>query len=296
MADYVVTIRTKDGSLAERDYAANDRAELFQKLAADGVTAVRVSEGVAGKKPRKAAKKAGAPSKGCGLLAAAIVVLVAGIAAWFMWPEETKRDVAEAAERKVEMTPAERVSHERKKERKSSETPKSVEEAMVNLRGREKPEIKLRKLSPEEWLRITNRVFKTGTEQLMSIVFSTEVGEMPMPIPPIGEEDRKNIVSILLSKNEVKDTDSERVKECKENVAYAKKEMIAYIKEGGDPDGFLQYYFQELKSAFELRNEAISQITEVWSENPELGRQFLEKVNEKFTNEGIKLINKEEFE
>jgi mevalonate kinase len=51
-----------------------------------------------------------------------------------------------------------------------------------------------------------------------------------------------------------------------------------------------------LKSAFELRNEAVSQISEVWEENPELAKQFLQKVNEKFTEEGIKLINQEEFE
>jgi mevalonate kinase len=72
--------------------------------------------------------------------------------------------------------------------------------------------------------------------------------------------------------------------------------MIEYIKQGGDPDEFLQYYFKELKSAFELRNEAVSQISEVWEENPELAKQFLQKVNEKFTEEGIKLINQEEFE
>ena len=83
MVDFVVTIRSKNGSLEERAYTANDRAELFKKLAADGITVVSVREGVASKKkqPRKAVKKAGAPSKGRGLLAAAIV-LVAGVAAW----------------------------------------------------------------------------------------------------------------------------------------------------------------------------------------------------------------------
>ena len=108
MANYVVTIRTKDGSLAERDYTANDRAELFQKLAADGVTAVRVSEGVAVKKPRKAVKKAGAPSKGRGLLAAAIVVLGAGLAVWWMMKGEEK------GEKKAEPTKEVKVIEEKK--------------------------------------------------------------------------------------------------------------------------------------------------------------------------------------
>ena len=295
MVDFVVTIRSKNGSLEERAYTANDRAELFKKLAADGVSAVRVNEGAVGKKPRKAVG-GGASSKGRVFIAAAVAVLIVGVAAWWMWPEPQKTVEVEKGVKAPEVDAVNPRSVKPEKVRKKVEKPKTVTEAMSNLGEREKPQIKLRELSPEEWLRITNRVFKTGTEQLMSIVFSTEVGDMPMPIPPISEEDRQNIVSILFSKNEIKESDSERVKDCKANVEHAKKEMIEYIKQGGDPDEFLQYYFKELKSAFELRNEAVSQISEVWEENPELAKQFLQKVNEKFTEEGIKLINQEEFE
>ena len=295
MVDFVVTIRSKNGSLKERAYTANDRAELFKKLAADGVSAVRVNEGVVGKKPRKAVGGSVSP-KGHFFVAVAVAVLVVGVTAWWMWPEPQKTVEVEKGVKEPEVDAVNPRSVKPEKVRKKVEKPKTVTEAMSNLGEREKPQIKLRELSPEEWLRITNRVFKTGTEQLMSIVFSTEVGDMPMPIPPISEEDRQNIVSILFSKNEIKESDSERVKDCKANVEHAKKEMIEYIKQGGDPDEFLQYYFKELKSAFELRNEAVSQISEVWEENPELAKQFLQKVNEKFTEEGIKLINQEEFE
>lgn len=96
MADYIVTTRNADGALEERAYTAEDRADLFKKMAADGVTAVKVQEGVAGKKPRKAMKAA--PSKYRGLVAATIVVLGAGAALFFLMPKsenslEEKKDV-----------------------------------------------------------------------------------------------------------------------------------------------------------------------------------------------------------
>ena len=180
--------------------------------------------------------------------------------------------------------------------RTPDERARKVDEAVSRVPSLEKPPIKLRTLTPEEWDRLTNRTFRTGTEQLMSWVFSTEVGDMPMPIPPIGDEDRRNIVAILISRNEILESDSERTKECKAAVAAAKKEMMQYLKEGGDPDDFLQYYHQELRRAFEVRNDAISQIQEVWDEDPALGEAFLDRINEKLGSEGIKVINKEQFE
>lgn len=92
MANYVVTTRGKDGSLVERAYTANDRSDLFKQLAADGVTAVRVREGTIGKKPRTASV-GGAPSKGRGLIAAAIVILGVGAAVWYLMPGGEKKPV-----------------------------------------------------------------------------------------------------------------------------------------------------------------------------------------------------------
>ena len=135
-----------------------------------------------------------------------------------------------------------------------------------------------------------HQTFKTGMEQLMSWVFSTEVGEMPMPIPPIPEEDLNNIAAILTSKNEVDEKDSERAAECKALVDYAKKEMIKFIKDGGEPDDFLRYYHRELRKAFEMRNEAIDQVEALRAEDPELAIAFAKRINEKFEEEGIKRI------
>lgn len=182
------------------------------------------------------------------------------------------------------------------REKKVRAKPKTAEEALASFEVSTKQEIKKRELTPEEWNRLTNRVFKTGTEQLMSWIFTTEVGDMPMPIPPISQEDRENIVGMLISKNEIKESDSDRIQDCKAQVDLAKKEMMNYLKEGGDPDDFLQYYYKELKNSFELRQEAIRLAEELYEEDPKAGAEYVDKINEKFSNEGIKLIRKEQFE
>lgn len=294
MMTYVVTTRDAKGERVEEEFSAEDRADLFRQLAACGKRAISIREGTTGKR-RAPRMPIAAPRKAHVIAAAAIVVVLAAAAILLLSRKgsEPKRG-ADGRKRAIPVAAAAtNAAHKAEAERTSART---VDEAIQKVPALERPPIKVRELTPEEWDRLTNRTFKTGTEQLMSWVFATEVGDMPMPIPHISEEDRQNIVAILISKNEISENDSERTKECKNAVAAAKKEMIKYLKEGGDPDEFLQYYHQELKRAFEVRNEAINQIQEVWDEDPALGEEFLDKINEKFESEGIKAIRKEQFE
>lgn len=66
-----------------------------------------------------------------------------------------------------------------------------------------------------------------------------------------------------------------------------KKEMIAYIKQGGDPDEFMAYYHAKLLKDFEYRNEARRVAQETYEEDPALGREFVRKLNEQLGAEGI---------
>lgn len=239
-----------------------------------------------------------APSRARGALAGVVVVAVLGVAAYFIFCSDGGRSVDDGAGRdrgKIkEVKPAKVRSAESEVRSARKEKPKTVEEIVASLDDKPKPTIKVRQLSPEEWDRLTNRTFKTGTEQLMSWVFSVQPGDMPIPIPSIGEEDRKNLAAILISKNPISEKDDERTAFCKEQVDFAKKEMAKYIGDGGDPDDFLQYYFQELKLAFDKRNDAISQLQETNEDDPELAEQLREEINKKFEEEGIKKIIKEE--
>ena len=236
------------------------------------------------------------PSRARGAIAGVVVVAVLGLAAYFIFCSDGGQSVDDGAGkdrgRIKAVKPAKtKVQPEEKQKEKSK--PKTVEEMVASLDDKPKPPIKVRQISPEEWDRLTNRTFKTGAEQLMSWVFSVHPGDMPMPIPALGEEDRRNLASILISKNEITEKDSEKTAFCKEQVDFAKKEMAKYIGDGGDPDDFLQYYFQELKLAFDKRNDAINQLQETHEEDPELAEQLREAINKKFEEEGIRTINKE---
>ena len=238
-------------------------------------------------------------SHGAWCLVLGAFCLVIGLGVWLLWPEGERGEVAATSERGriKEAKPAKARSAEREVRSAKKPKPKTVEEAMANIEEKPKPEIKKRELSPEEWNRLTNRVFKTGTEQLMSWICQITPGDMPMPIPNLDEEEKRNLAAILISKNPVKEGDSERLANLKQDVDYAKKEMAKYIGEGGDPDDFLQYYFKELKHAFEYRNEVVSQIGELYeSGEKELAREFRKKANEMLTEKGIKTVDLSEFE
>ena len=99
MKQWTVYFRDKNGSKASVVIEAEDRAGVFAELKKRGISAISVAEGASNKKPRKAASS-GAPSKGRGLIAAIAAILIAGVAAWFMWPEEKK--VVERKEEKKE--------------------------------------------------------------------------------------------------------------------------------------------------------------------------------------------------
>ena len=66
--------------------------------------------------------------------------------------------------------------------------------------------------------------------------------------------------------------------------------MRKFITQGGDPDEFLQYYFSQLRHAFEFRNEAQQQYYDLQEEDPELAEDFAKKVNKRFDEKGIKRI------
>lgn len=240
-----------------------------------------------------------APGKWRGAAAGLLAVCAIAVGAWFFFAGGGRdgasakargdKAIKDAAPARVRQTPA--------KSPKQVQKPKTVEEALANIAEKPKTEIKRREISPEEWNRLTNRVFKTGTEQLLSWVCQVTPGDMPMPIPHLDDEEKKNLVAILFSKNPVKEGDSERIANLKQDVDYAKKEMAKYIREGGDPDEFLQYYFKELKNAFEYRNEVLSQISELYEDGDrELARAFAKKANEILAEKGIRTVAREEFD
>ena len=300
MKQWTVYYRDKNGSKASVVIEAEDRSGVFAELKKRGISAISVTEGASNKKPRKVAKNS-ASSKGRGLIAAAIVVLVAGVAAWFMWPEEKK--VVE--EKKVEVKKqikaepkkiVKRVHDEelKKPEKKTVEKRNKHEEYMSRQRAAMAKKLGRKK----EHAIVTNNlcsagksVYKNATEQIMLQVFGTELGDMPEPLPVIPQRDKKRLVEILMNKAPVTEKDSEEVALDKEILAEAKSALAQFIKEGGEVDEFFSYYHRQLESAYRRRVDARRLVVETArSGEVELAKEALLKYNEKLQADGIKPI------
>lgn len=139
----------------------------------------------------------------------------------------------------------------------------------------------------------TNRIFKTGLEQVLNMIFNTEVGNFPGPLPHIHANEEDNLAGILISVNKILESDDDRVRAKKEQVDFAKKELIKFIKEGGSYQEFLRYYHGELVKAFRERKEcqrAIDEFGEQEGVDASMVREFHKKVNANLAEKGIKLI------
>ena len=286
-----VTYRGKDGRQETIQIEATTRQGVFDELAKRGISAIRVEEAKGKLKKMPGNSKSGGIVKG---LVGGVIIMAAVVAAivYFIGSNEDADDDADRNRGKIAaVDPAKQKKPKTKVEYTSPEkTGDKLTDALAEVAAAEQaltitqpPKIHI----PPGY---TNRTFKTGVEQLMSWVFTVEVGDMPMPIPPIGEDDREQMAAILISKNEIKESDSEMAAFAKEQVDYAKKEMAEFIKQGGDPDEFLQYYFGQLRHAFEFRNEAQQQYYDMLEEDPDLAEEFARKVNESFDEKGIKHI------
>lgn len=280
---WIVRYRGKSGATETRVYEAESRSALFPLLQSDGITPIKIEEGAVEGRGTKWPRVAVAVLLVAAVVGLLLLLIMHGVA-----------DAGDEAkvETSVKPSASNRVksAHRTVQYQKPPKTGDRLADALAAVEAAENaltiqsaPKVKI----PAGY---TNRTFKTGVEQLMSWVFTTEVGDMPMPIPAIGDEERKQLSTILLSKNEVKDGDSERTIFAKETVDYAKEEMRKFIEQGGDPDEFLQYYYSQLRHAFEFRNEAQQQYYDLQEEDPKLAEEFAQEVNKSFDEKGIKHI------
>lgn len=267
MADYIVTTRNADGALEERAYTAEDRADLFKKMAADGIAAVKVQEGVAGKKPRKAMKAA--PSKYRGLVAATIVVLGTGAALFFLMPKsenslEEKKDVkrqikpaiADVAKTNLEVKAVvvkAVVKEEQQKKPKHpgfGKFPVEVDEngdRWIVRNGRR------RKVIRGGTVGTSRQLWFNKAENVISALVTVKPGD-----PIIGfdlDNIKESFAQSLLNKIEFSDEDTIEEKKEKRLVQEAKKNLVAMIKEGGDLETILKEEYGNIMRMYNYRND-----------------------------------------
>jgi len=254
--------------------------------------------------PRKVGGDVSAPRFAKGIIAGLIVVIGAGLAAWWIGRPGTSApttDKKPATKQIAEVTP--QIVTQAVEEVAKPEPPKAKPKAKPAPK-RNTPNLRDPKMSDERREALyektladmpivpesTNRVFRTGTEQVMGWIFTTDIGDRPPPLPQISDYDLVHMQEILNMENPVRDTDNERAADAKQTVDFAKKELKAYIEKGGDPEEFLQYYHDELQQAYQKRQDAQNQVMMLMKEDPDSALEYMDLVNKSLKEQGIKEV------
>lgn len=130
--------------------------------------------------------------------------------------------------------------------------------------------------------------YRNGFEQILTWMFTSELGDPPPLLPKLSIRDEAHLVEILISPNNVVEGDTEKVKQAKEAVNLAKKELIKYIKDGGDVHNFLEYYHGQLVQANHEYKTANFEVNKLARTDPDLAPEYFNRVNAKLTEKGIK--------
>lgn len=297
---FTITYRSQSGALQREVVEAANRAAALEQVKSRGITPVSVKEG--GTLDAAVKVAAGRPVWIKGAVAGLLVVLCAAIAWFALKPDEQKPvppPVKKAAKPKVEKPRAPKpppVTNVVKK----VEQPEEPDPAIVARRE------KLKKMTPAERLDFlfeearqkpidlspsTNRAFKTGVEQVMGWIFTTRLGNLPPPLPPIMIRDEAHMAEILVANNPALEGDSEKVKDAKQMVELAKKELRQYVLQGGDVREFLQYYHGQLVDAYKEWSSTQRTVMKAIHEDPDAAAAYIEEANKTLTEKGIKPLN-----
>ena len=256
------------------------------------------SDGAA--KPQKIERKA-KPSAWRGLLAAVIVIGGAvGVCLYFFGPatvggQRTKKkdksakiaevtpDIATNSNEVAEIAPThtKRVitPEEQKKLRPGDEGfDPSAHPTILIPKKKDKP--------------LENLPYRNSTEQTLLWIANCEPGDPPLPLLAIPQGDMAKMAEILIDKCEEEEGDTEFTKEQRERLRYAKEEMAAYIRDGGDPQSFLKYYHDQLEAMHLERSIALDSVMTLLREggNDDIAEEYLHRINKQLEAKGIKPI------
>ena len=311
---FSVTYMGSDGARLTEIVEASGRGDCFAKCRARGITPISVTEakgsGRAGARSSRAearspggnaGRRGGQGSHAVYVFLIAGIVLAAGVIWWSLRdagggtegapkkkPTSLVKEVTPAPAAKapaVDVAPAEPPAVTNKGATVTPPKKKMTleeREAMIEKKIRE---------TPIDLSTRTNRAFRTGLEQTLAAIFTTQLGAPPPPLPlrltPVAYI---HLESILNAPNEILDTDSEKVVEAKMACAAAKKMLKEHIDKGGDPEKFLESYYSHLKQAHEEWKVAQRTLLETMKSDPGLAVTMEAEVNENFKARGMRPI------
>lgn len=256
------------------------------------------------------------------VVAGAIVVLGAGIAAWWLWPEgETRRDAASM------------VKQAHIKEVKPAAAPKAVEKeaekapvvtngapAWVNAKGLD-PSLfpytdgrKVLSTRTNNWDQVIDicmmpngvrrKVLRNAkpptydnvSDQLLSMALSGDGDDELPPLPiPSERELEEAFVESMKKPIVIKDDDSEAIKESKRRVIEARAIMDEQLKQGKSYRQILEQHIADRNQGAKLREEAMSGAIELKKSGDTEGlNEYLKSVNEFLDSHGVRGIEMKE--
>lgn len=130
-------------------------------------------------------------------------------------------------------------------------------------------------------------VFDNPADQVIALAVSAKPGESMPPLPNLNGID-EDFAKSLLSPIKINDDDSDQIKELKAKVIETKAYLVEEIKDGGSVVEALKAHQAEMERIADSRLMAIREMQKLQSEgDPEMAREFAEKVNESFRARGI---------
>ena len=141
--------------------------------------------------------------------------------------------------------------------------------------------------SDETMTNKSQRIFTTGTEQVIGWIANARMGDPPpiLPMLPAGED----IVKILDTDIVLYDEDDEKTELIKTRVAEMKQQLKSYLGAGGSPQEFLQVYQKQLRDAHDEWRMSQSELVKRLRENDRADvAVFLDERNKELMARGIK--------
>ena len=143
----------------------------------------------------------------------------------------------------------------------------------------------------EEVVEDKHPVVRNATEQILHWICSVQPGDAPALCPDLPAMELENLNRILDQPADYQYDESMDRLEAKRAIETARKELKDYVAKGGDPHEFFRYYHMQLMNMFHERSLAQQSVVNVIKEDPEIAREYVEKVNARLAEKGIKPVS-----
>lgn len=307
--DFTVTYRGADGAMHEECMEAADRAECIAECKRRRIAPIKVEEG---KRRKKASpfNSMASLKRSYGLIAGTIVIATSFLVCvwWWMHCREPKRNVRNARlEAKIEKIQNDRlpavtnvlpikVSAPETNAVAQSSAPKRLERGVevvsesvrTNQSGAVIEKLTLADGRMIEKVHPPKPVFSNPSDQMISLVLSFKPGQTMAPLPSLTAID-DDFARSLLEPIEIKDDDSDEVKELKLAVKETRAYLATEVKNGRSVRECLNEHRERMEEIADRHQMAVEQMQKLKAEgvSAEEIQLFKQRVNEVFRAKDI---------